>query len=238
MTQDELYRQAKEYFAKHATDQRFHCHQFRYLRSLSWIFPFVLGPDGNIRNDQRLLDVGGPSPWFDFLRSVGLNVDNTDERELTQMWEGIQPNTYDLVMCMEVIEHVKDLPGRRDEFDASGIRALVGEIARVLKPGGSLFMSTPNICCYAGIYRMMKNTHPFVYAPHHRELAAPDVVGYLRERNLEVSQLDYELVWTHPVPHDVKKFLLELCSNGYNVSGVLTKKHFLEGDCIFVLATK
>jgi SAM-dependent methyltransferase len=45
---------------------------------------------------------------------------------------GIADNSYDTVICFQVIEHIKD--------DS----ALLHEIRRVLKPGGRLFLTTPN----------------------------------------------------------------------------------------------
>jgi SAM-dependent methyltransferase len=41
-------------------------------------------------------------------------------------------NTFDLVMMLEVVEHLADIPH------------ILGEIARVLKPGGVAILSTPN----------------------------------------------------------------------------------------------
>jgi SAM-dependent methyltransferase len=43
-----------------------------------------------------------------------------------------RPHTFDLVMMLEVIEHVADIP------------AALAEIARVVKPGGLAIISTPN----------------------------------------------------------------------------------------------
>lgn len=45
---------------------------------------------------------------------------------------GIADNSYDTVICFQVIEHIKE--------DS----ALLHEIRRVLKPGGRLFLTTPN----------------------------------------------------------------------------------------------
>lgn len=46
---------------------------------------------------------------------------------------GIESNYYDCVVSFQVIEHIED------------DRAFVSEIARVLKPGGSFIVTTPNI---------------------------------------------------------------------------------------------
>src|SRR5262245_61955199 len=52
--------------------------------------------------------------------------------------------SFDLVVSLEVLEHVKDKDGtRRDVFNYSGAQNLVAECRRVLRPGGTLFLTTP-----------------------------------------------------------------------------------------------
>jgi ubiquinone/menaquinone biosynthesis C-methylase UbiE len=46
--------------------------------------------------------------------------------------QGIANNSYDVVICFQVIEHIQN------------DRQLLAEIKRVLKPGGSLLLTTPN----------------------------------------------------------------------------------------------
>lgn len=45
----------------------------------------------------------------------------------------IEDDTFDCVVCFQVIEHIKD------------DHAVIAEIKRVLRPGGKLYMTTPNI---------------------------------------------------------------------------------------------
>jgi 2-polyprenyl-3-methyl-5-hydroxy-6-metoxy-1,4-benzoquinol methylase len=51
------------------------------------------------------------------------------------------PNSFDTVFSLETIEHVTD-PSRA-----------VRELARVLRPGGHLFLTTPNYLGVRGLYR-------------------------------------------------------------------------------------
>jgi SAM-dependent methyltransferase len=73
------------------------------------------------------------------------------ERGITVKWEVMdiqriaQPDsTFDTVISCETVEHIPD------PFQA------VRELARVLKPGGRLFLSTPNYLGSMGLYRAYK----------------------------------------------------------------------------------
>jgi SAM-dependent methyltransferase len=59
-------------------------------------------------------------------------------------------STFDVVTAFEVIEHVVSTP-----------RALLRESARVLKPGGMLYLGTPNVCAWAKVRRLFSQVHPY-----------------------------------------------------------------------------
>jgi 2-polyprenyl-3-methyl-5-hydroxy-6-metoxy-1,4-benzoquinol methylase len=65
-----------------------------------------------------------------------LNPDNFKRVEFIQMevprLTGLQDNFFDVVICFQLIEHIKD------------DKTLLKEIHRVLKPGGKLLLTTPN----------------------------------------------------------------------------------------------
>ena len=58
--------------------------------------------------------------------------------------------SFDVVTAFEVIEHVVSTP-----------HALLREAARVLKPGGILYLGTPNICAWAKVRRLLSQVHPY-----------------------------------------------------------------------------
>jgi SAM-dependent methyltransferase len=57
---------------------------------------------------------------------------------------------FDVVTAFEVIEHVVSTP-----------RRLLRESARVLKPGGLLYLGTPNVCAWAKVRRLFSQVHPY-----------------------------------------------------------------------------
>ncbi len=61
--------------------------------------------------------------------------------------------TYDTVVCTEVIEHITFDPGK----------GLLDQIARVLKKGGTLVLSTPNITSLDAFMRMCSNNTPLIH---------------------------------------------------------------------------
>ena len=90
----------------------------------------------------RLLDVGcGSSPYralFSHCAYVGLDIDSPTTRRIGTadlFYDGktfpIATNSFDSILCNQVLEHVFE----PDHF--------VGEMARVLRPGGKLVLSVP-----------------------------------------------------------------------------------------------
>lgn len=116
-------------------------------------FPVGYRQDAALRlvaGGDRLLDVGcGRGAVAAALRDrfgelVGVDreaecLDVAARRGVTvvraEITEGLpfDDEAFDAVLCLEVIEHIAD------------VEAFVGELARVLVPGGRLYLSTPNI---------------------------------------------------------------------------------------------
>jgi len=131
-----------------------------------------------------------------------------------------------------VLEHICDRGDSRiDIFTGSGITNLASEVQRILMPGGHLFLSTPNVCCYNSIWRMLKGEHPYSYQPHFRELALADVTRLIGIAGLEVVRCEQVEIWNqHKVPQEVIDKIDELAAS----LGCETAR----GDCIFMLAVK
>lgn len=89
--------------------------------------------------EGRLLDVGcGSKPYRHLFKSTdydGLEIERREGDEAEYHYDGrtfpFQDGTYDSIFCSQVLEHV---------FEPD---AFVGEIGRVLKPGGILLLTVP-----------------------------------------------------------------------------------------------
>jgi len=127
-------------------------------------------------------------PVLDLLHAAGITT--LDFSKAGRELEGVAGNTYDVVMCMGVIEHVPHTP-----------RTLLDALHRVLKPGGLLVMDTPNLAQLANRQRLARGeavmtpiaiqyhaTIPF--EGHHREYTADEMAWMMRAANFELVSLD------------------------------------------------
>lgn len=93
---------------------------------------------GNVHPDTPPTDVAWPIARFDFETRFPL-----------------EDASFDVVTAFEVIEHVVGSP-----------RAFVQEIFRVLRPGGTLYLGTPNVTSWAKVRRLMMHMHPYDAMPY------------------------------------------------------------------------
>ena len=88
-------------------------------------------------------------------------------------------HTFDLVVCCEMIEHLPMDPSH-----------LLRETHRVLKPGGYLFMTTPNALRWWNVFQLMSGRNIYgaystdgVYGRHNREYAPQELEDLLKLHN-------------------------------------------------------
>ena len=99
---------------------------------------------------------------------------------------------FDTVLCCELVEHLKEDPMH-----------MMAEINRVLKPGGHLVMTTPNIASLRAISAILQGYHPgffpayikpseegFTDARHAREYTAKEAYMLLHYAGFEVTKLE------------------------------------------------
>lgn len=81
----------------------------------------------------------------------------------------VEDDTFDYVLCTEVLEHMEKDP-----------MFMMAEINRVLKPGGTLILTTPNVVSASGITAMLEGKEPYFYMHYRR-------AGTLDRHNYEYS---------------------------------------------------
>ena len=191
----------------------------RYVQSAAWVEP-LLTPGAAV------CDMGGRSCFTDWLVSKSVRLAPVVEGNYSKLQPG-EPE-FDLVTCMEVIEHVKDPTGDRIEgFSFNGMGNLLGYIYSKLKPGGKLFLTTPNLLCLGAVCRMLQGLHPFVYAPHVRELAPFELRSLAEEAGFKAVRFEALRVW-HQDANALRLLHLAAEFGGKCV----------EGNCLFTLWEK
>lgn len=117
-----------------------------------------------------------PSPeWFERFNVV--------ESDLETQKIPFDDNSFDAVLFTEVLEHV----------GITHPHAIIDEMVRVLKPGGVIIFSTPNVCNISNLYALLKGKNLF-WAPeifygsldrHNREFTPSEVVQLMSASGLE-----------------------------------------------------
>ena len=135
-----------------------------------------------------------------------------------------ESSTVDVVLAAEIIEHLPTDP-----------QQLLVEANRLLRPGGLIIVTTPNVVSWASIARALDHRHPFNYPlydrhrtmdRHHLEFSPDLLAAALRGAGFDLVELATPDVW-EPPPSDVVSTLCELgFDNG------------LRGDCLIAVGLK
>lgn len=166
-------------------------HNNRYLLSLEWITPFL--------KDAMVLELGGESPFTEKIRALKLaNLVTATTHDLRLRSESFG-NAWDLILCMEVIEHIQDVDPTQHEFQCSGVNTMLAEVFRMLKPGGKLFLTTPNATSVTVIHHAMRGVPPMLYRPHVREFAPYELDVIVRAAGLDITMRETYDVWANAI---------------------------------------
>ena len=244
-------RNFEEFFRLYVSDDAnegsyFETHIARYVATLEAL------PDG--QPGQRPLELGAA---FHHLSAALIHCKGYNEVRCTDVWEG-EPSSkrvlasndgklrdevtvdnfdlqsspwpyadggFDVVLCCEILEHLALDP-----------MALIAEMNRVLKPGGTLLLTTPNLACAHAVEQTLRAESPYCYGQfeiggrttdrHNREYTAAEVAELAADAGFEtISLRTQDFYW--PPKHET---LLHLARLGFPLS--------LRGDSTFLLARK
>lgn len=199
-------------------------HTLRYIESLEWLDSYLI-------SGSSVLDLGGNSAFSDALKKFRGVCMRSNVPDLRYQFP-FPDNSLGLVLCMEVLEHICDRGDSQiDIFTGSGIKNILSETFRVLRSGGHLFLTTPNVCCYNSVWRALQGKHPFSYSPHFRELAPADVVECVERAGFKVERYEVLDIWQgHNVPGNVVESINQISDK--------LQCEVARGDCTFILACK
>jgi hypothetical protein len=177
------------------------------------------------------LEMGGITPATDLLNHYFTNVKwlNTTG-DLRYPWKQASDST-DVLVCTELLEHVSDLPdGFDDSFMATGLKAVLLESFRVLKPGGVMLVSTPN---GGSIFQLEKTLHsfsPWFYTYHIREYTLNEMFSALQSAGFQIKESKAIHCLTPGYHSDYTSIFHMLLKYGFSTAD--------RGDDLFIIATK
>jgi len=137
------------------------------------------------------------------------------------------------VLCCELIEHLADDPMH-----------MLGEINRILVPGGHLVLTTPNIISLRALRAILEGYHPGFFpayirprqegeeaeARHNREYAPKEIARLLADSGFEVERLETGPFVEHAEPehawvvHLLERYLLPTGLRGDDIYAVGRKR--------------
>ena len=110
----------------------------------------------------------------------------------------------DAILALEVLQHLNDTHGPNASagdmwtFLQTGAANLLRESFRILRPGGSLVLTTPNLTSLESIGHLLRRRHAFNYPPHVREYAPADVIAMAEAAGFVVQTAETFRAWYPP----------------------------------------
>lgn len=194
-------------------------HKVRYQKSLSWIAS--IEPGG-----KEVLEMGGQSVSTQIIQRIFPTCSLRNTHFEFRRPFPLEDNSFDIVLCMEVIEHIFDLEILQ-ATTLSGVKHVLDEIFRILRPGGHLFLTTPNASSTWVIQRALLNQPPLAYEHHFRELTFQEMCSLTGEAGFEIVAAKAEQVWAFWDFTHIEDFMR---AHGYSLDN--------RGDDTFLIARK
>lgn len=164
---------------------------------------------------KTIVELGGDSRIGRFTKHA-FGADYQEYKNDLRYPFALADESQDCVLCLEVLEHIKDVPEVDStiemigHFNFSGMNNIFRESYRILRPGGRLIMTTPNASSVDVIANVMKFVHPHNFGPHVRELTPGEVVNMGKAVGFELESFATFFAWgetSHSLRDAILKFI-------------------------------
>jgi len=210
------------------TQSLWQSHVYRLMLTQRWIAEIVNTLEGGI----SALDLGAESIAGDYwrLRFPQVQWENTNF-DLRFPWK-VPASSVDLIVGTELVEHLSDQPNEifNEGFYKLGFIAFLEESLKALKPGGYLFITTPNAASVWHVRAVLQGQPPWFFEKHVREYTLPEVSTLVQQAGFEITRardIHCMSVMSHADYSSIFQILLE---NGFPTAG--------RGDDLFVVARR
>lgn len=178
---------------------------------------------------NNVLEIGGYDVISKIIRTdFPENIYSNTSFELRDAFP-LQDNSYDFILNLEVIEHISEPDCNwKQSFSFYGVKHLLQECYRVLKPGGVMLLTTPNSLSYTIMQRIFEQQPPWLYFLHYKEYTLNQVKELLEEAGFKINFIKTEYVYTTQDKHSYLQDFLN--KQGFS--------NLERGDIIFALVKK
>lgn len=174
-------------------DGYFQTHRKRFQQSWEFLSSFLESRRFDPAAMQgNVYDVGGDGPVSDYIVTThGWQLGWTDKDIRKRL--PFEDSTFDIIVCLEVIEHIKDLDSTKiDElsaFNHSGVYAMLEELKRVINTGGYLLITTPNTDSYINFCKWLNHETLVMDPGHVREFSTSELLRVTCEAGFKCEKL-------------------------------------------------
>ena len=159
----------------------------RFATAIQWLRQ-VLAPG------HRALEFGGGGVVTEILRAAFPHVRFESSHFDLRHAFPLPSESFDVVVSMEVLEHISDVEYHH-ATQYSDARRCLQETFRVLKPGGRMFLTTPNAASTWVLQRALLQQPPWMWEHHFREYTVPELVKLVEEPGFSIERVETEQVW-------------------------------------------
>jgi SAM-dependent methyltransferase len=184
-------------------------HAKRYALSLEALRPLL-------KPGMHVVELGARSTFADALqRELQVEVESSEDEDLRflECYPPDLPLVVDAVLCMEVIEHIHDQEAKpySTEWSGSGVAQMLKAALSALKPGGLLFLTTPNAASLNVLHKVLMQQPPMVYRPHVREYGPHELAYIVQAAGFERVTVTSHDSWNNDcMPPDAERRLREV----------------------------